>query len=141
MTKKAQTQAVKFVSEMNKVAEKLSKTRDEIRTREESWKKETDQLFADEKALKELLLQNLKTIGLQSVKVASGESYYISTTNDFKFPDPLVEEKWARENRCVRIDRTVLKQHLREAYKKDELPEGVEVTERETINVRKAKED
>ena len=125
---------------MNTTAEKLAVVRKHIGEREEAFKAATDALYAEERALKEELLGALKTVGLSSVKVASGEAYSISRVPTFHFVNPLVEDKWAREHRCVRIDRTMLGQMLRKTYEKGELNTAeVEVGERETISIRKPK--
>lgn len=139
MASSKKTAAANYIQKMNERAEELSKVRAEIRVREEKWKEETDHLFARERELKESLLDDLQSIGLSSVKVASGESYFISKTHDFEIKNPLQYDSWARDQRCVRIDKLLVKQRLNAALKKGELPEFVQPVERETISVRQAK--
>ena len=137
---RGQKQAQDFIAAMNATAEKLAQVRFDLNTQEERFKMETDNLYAEEKALKEELMGALKTVGLSSVKVASGEAYSISRVPTFHFKNPLAEDSWAREHRCVRIDRTMLGQMLRKDFDRGALDTDlVEVGERETISIRKPK--
>ena len=140
MAAKGQKSAANFIAGMNSTAEKLTAVRHEIGRREEAFKEQTDALYTEERALKEELLGALKTVGLSSVKVTSGEAYSISRVPTFHFKNPLIEDQWAREHRCVRVDRTMLGQMLRKVYEKGELDTAqVDVGERETISIRKPK--
>jgi len=137
---RGQKSAANFIAGMNATAEKLAVVRAELGRREEAFKEQTDALYTEERALKEELLGALKTVGLSSVKVASGEAYSISRVPTFRFVNPLVEDKWAREHHCVRVDRTMLGQMLRKEYERGQLSTAeVEVGERETISIRKPK--
>lgn len=140
MAAKGQKSAANFIAGMNATAEKLTAVRKQIGEREEAFKAQTDALYAEERSLKEELLGALKTVGLSSVKVTSGEAYSISRVPTFHFVNPLVEDKWARDHRCVRVDRSMLGQMLRKSYEKGELNTAeVTVGERETISIRKPK--
>lgn len=137
---KGEKAAVNFVDAMKATAEKLATVRADLNTREERFKAETNELYASEKALKEELMAALKTLGLSSIKSSTGENYSISRVPTFKFLNPLEEDRWARENRCVRVDRTMLGQMLRKQYDAGKLDTTlVEVGERETISIKKPK--
>lgn len=138
----AKSAAAKFVGKMNDRAERLSVVRALINDRDEEYKRQTEALFTEEKELKEGLLEDLKTLGLSSVKVSSGDAYVISHKKDFIINDPIAANSWAKQNNCARVDKRILDTRLGEMLKKgDELPAFVEVSERETISIRKAKED
>lgn len=126
---------------MNKSAERLSYVRGQIRSREERFKEETDALFVEERALREDLLVGLKMMGLSSVRTSSGDSYVLAKTHDFEISNPLAFETWARDNRCVTIDKRAAKQRLLASFKEGTLPEFAKPVDKETISVRSAKKE
>lgn len=136
---KGQKAAANFVAEMNARAERLAEVRGKLREREEQYKADTDAWFAEERQLKEQLLADLKTIGLKSIKTTSGESYVISTTHAYEARNPLELERWATEQRLVRVDRELIKSKLRTLDRAGQLPEFITVIDKETISIRKPK--
>lgn len=122
-------------------AARLAEVRSLIGTREEAFKKETDDLYSEEKALREEILLGLKGVGLNSIRTDAGESYAITRTQDFVPTNPIAYEQWARDNRCVRVDARIAKQRLRDLFKKGEVPSFIEVQERETISIRSPKKE
>ena len=138
---KKKLSAKEEVELMNTSAERLAYVRSQIRSREERFKEETDEFYLEEKQLREDILLGLRTMGLKSVGTSSGESYYISKTNDFEVTNPLEYENWARAERCVTVDKKAVRQRLTALLKAGNImPTFVKVNERETINVRSAKE-
>lgn len=129
------------VNLMNQIAERLSAVRRLINNHEERFKQETDELYREEKQLREDILLGLKTMGLSSVRTESGESYFIAHTYDFEITDPLAYEVWARENRCVSIDKRLAKQRLLALSKEDQVPAFANPVPRDTINVRSPKKE
>lgn len=140
MTKK-KLSAREEIDLLNSKAERLAEVRKIIRTTEERFKQETDSVYAEEKELKSELLLGLKMVGLSSVKTTAGDSYFISRKNDFIIINPLEADKYARDERCVRIDKRILDQRLARALKEGQLPGFVKAEERETISVRSAKKE
>ncbi len=140
-TKKKVVGAADFVAAMNTSAERLAEVRLLINGREEAFKKETDDLYNEEKALKEDLLVALKTIGLSSVKTSSGESYVISHKHRFGVKNPIALEDYARKERCVTIDKKALNQRFAKAFKEGTLPDFVTPEPYETISIRGAKKE
>lgn len=134
-------EAKDYITAMNVSAERLSDVRRLINGREEAFKTETNGLYAEEKSLKEDLLAALKTIGLSSVKTASGDSYLISKKHRFAVKDALALDKYARDERCVTIDKKALNQRFTEAFKKGTLPDFVTPEPYETISIRGAKKE
>lgn len=130
-----------FVEEVKTTGEELAAVRLEIRSREERWKEETDHLYQREKALKEKMLEDLRGAGLASLKVSNGETFSISKTFDYRIINPIAYDTYARENRCVRVDSTAVKQRIRKAVEAGEKLDFLELTERETISIRSPKKE
>ena len=136
---KGQKAATDYVASMKAKAEELAGVRLELGSREARFKEETAVLYEREAALKGELMENLKTLGLSSIKASTGESYAITRVPTFKFTNPIAEDAWARSHQCTTIDRKTLAVKLKLAFERKELPTEVEVGERETISIRKPK--
>jgi len=126
---------------LNEMAERLQQVRMNIKTAEARFKAETDADYTAEKELKAELVLGMKKIGIKSVGVIDGDTYALTKTHDFVTNNPIAEMEWAKTQRVLRIDRTLIKQRYRDALKKNELPDFVEAVPRETISIRTAKKD
>ena len=120
---------------MNSRAEELYKVRAELGTREEEYKQKTDTLFAREAELRSQILEDLRTIGLKSIKVMAGDSYFISKREKYLPKDLVKFDRWARENNLVTVNNEMVKTHL---GRMETLPDFIEKVESESISVRKA---
>jgi hypothetical protein len=130
-----QEQAKQFIADMNAKAEELYTVRAELSTREEEYKQKTDNLFAREAELRAKILEDLRTIGLKSIKVTAGDSYFISKREKYLPKDLMKFDRWARENNLVTINNEMVKTHL---GRMETLPDFIEKVETESISVRKA---
>lgn len=136
---KLQAQTAKYIADMNGRAEELHRVRGELQTREERYKQETDDLFKREAELREQLLEDLKVIGLKSIKVVAGDSYFISKRIKYLAKSVIHFESWARENNLVKIDNEMVKTYLwRVESHGEQLPDFIEKVESDSISVRKA---
>ena len=135
--------AADFMKELHEKAEKLREVSAWLREREEMFKQETDAKFAEQDLLRSELLSALKTLGLSSVKVASGDSFIISKRKSFQFENEIALIKWATQHKLVTPDKMLVKQKLTKLLGTPEFPEFAKVVEQESITVRKAagKED
>lgn len=132
-------QAKDFVSEMNAKAEELYVVRQNLNTREERFKKETDELYMQEAALKAELLTSMKAVGLKSVKVSNGDSFIISKRPAIEVLNESSFNLWAIKQKLVKPDLEKIKAHLKSLVKMGkELPLSVEFTNRDSVSVRKA---
>lgn len=134
-----QAQTARYISDMNGRAEELHRVRMDLKTREERYKQETDDLFKRESELREQLLEDLKVIGLKSIKVAAGDAYFISKRTKYLAKSVIHFESWARENNLVKIDNDMVKTYLgRVESHGEQLPDFIERVESESISVRKS---
>lgn len=138
---KKKIDAKEYIGAMNATAERLSEVRKALNTREEEFKKLTDALYAEERSLKEELIIALRHVGLSSVKTSAGENYSITKGYSFIVKNELQFDAWAREQRIVRVDKTLANQRFRKLVKEGALPEFVEAEERDTISIRSPKKD
>lgn len=135
MARKPSIESVKTTGEL------LAEVRAEIRIFEERKVLEAGDMFDREKLLKEKLLADLKSVGLASFKAASGETYSITKTFDYSITNPIAYDKYARDNRCVRVDATAMKQRIRAAVGKGEELSFIDIRPRETISIRSPKKE
>lgn len=135
----ASSAAAKFMTEISAKAELLNRKRRSIDTLKEKHKRESDQLFAEISKLKGEVLAGLKIVGLKSVKVRGGASYFISKTHGFEIKNPLALHGWAAQKKLVRPDMDLVKQELKKLAEKNELPAFVAPVEGETISYRSNK--
>lgn len=133
--------AADFMKGLHSKAEKLKETREFLAQREEEYKKMTDEAFATEKKLKEELLGDLKTLGLKSVKVANGDSFFISPRKSFIIKNEIAMMKWAELNKLMKPDTILLKQKLEACFKSNALPSFAEVEVKESISFKANKTD
>ena len=138
MTKnnKDQIAAANFVKNVSSKAEELHRLRKGIDALKEKQKKEMDERFEKVALLKAEVLAGLKMIGLSSVKVREGASYFISKTHGFKIKNELALNGWARLKKLVRPDMDLVKQELKKLADKNKLPSFAEPVEGETISYR-----
>lgn len=135
----ASTAAAKFMTEISAKAELLHRKRRSIDALKEKHQRETDQLYADISKLKGEVLAGLKVVGLSSVKVRGGASYYIAKTHGFEIKSDIHLRAWATEKRLVRPDMDLVKQELRKLAEKKQLPAFVAPVDGETISYRSNK--
>lgn len=130
-----------FMQEMNDLAEELYKVRSDLSTREERFAKETDENYAKEALLKAQLLERLKAVGLKSVKVSSGDSWFISNRPSVEVLQEHNFNAWAVEQNLVKPDTDKIKAKLKAMVEKNEtLPPSVRLVDRDSISIRKSKE-
>jgi len=133
--------AADFVKDVSAKAERLHKLRASIDKVKEKHQRELEGVFAEVSNLKAEVLSGLKIIGLSSVKVRGGASYYISKSKGFQIKSPIHLDGWAMERRLVKPDMDRVKQELRKLAKEDKLPSFVEPVETETISYRSNKKN
>lgn len=132
--------AASFMKDLKDKAEKLYSVRRELNTREEAYKLQTDHLFQEEAKLKAEILEGMNAIGTKSIKVDSGDSFYVSKSHGVEITNERAAIEWATAHRLVNVDKTLMKAKLKSmAEKGEQLPEGFKLYERDTISVRKAK--
>lgn len=131
--------AANFVKDVSAKAEQLHKLRKGIDALKEKHKREMDERFAIVSNLKAEVLAGLKLIGLSSVKVRGGASYYISKTHGFQVKSEIHLQGWAKERGLVRPDMERVKQELKKLAKAEKLPSFVEPVDGETISYRSNK--
>lgn len=124
------------MGDLSTKAERLYKVRKALVTREERFKKETETLFAEEAALKADVLDGLKSVNLASVRVRSGDTFFITKRKSFAITNPISMQKWAMKNRLVVPDKDLVKQKLKKLVELNKLPDFAELTEVDTISVR-----
>ena len=124
---------------MKKKAELLYLTRQSLGSIEERFKEETDSLYKHEAELKAELLEDLKTVGLKSIKVASGDSFFISNRPGVEVKNEIAFNAWAIKEKLVKPDTERIKAFLKGLVdRKVKLPPCVEFTNRDSISIRKA---
>lgn len=132
--------AKSFVKEMNDMAEELYQVRVSLNTQEERFKRETDDLYNKEAFIKAQLLERLKAVGLKSVKVSSGDSWFISKKIGVSVLNELSFNAWATKNKLVKPDIEKAKDFLKKMIEnKKELPPCVEFVDKDSISIRKSK--
>lgn len=131
--------AANFVKDVSAKAERLHKLRKGIDAMKEKQRIELEARFAEVSTLKAEVLSGLKLIGLSSVKVRGGASYYISKTHGFQVKSQIHLDGWAREKGLVRPDMDRVKQELKKLAKAEKLPSFVEPVDGETISYRSNK--
>lgn len=142
MAKSKLDSARSFMDDMNKLAEELYSVRQSLNTREEEFKKKTDDLYTKEAELKAILLEQLKAVGLKSVKVASGDSWFISNRPSVEILKESEFTAWAIEQNLVKPDSERIKQKLKDIVAHGgELPSSVRLVDRDSISIRKVKEE
>lgn len=130
-----------FMKGMNELAEELHKVRIDLNTREERFEKETSENYAKEALLKSQLLERLKAVGLKSVKVSSGDSWFISNRPSVEILQEKTFNAWAEEKGWVKPDSENIKQNLKIMIDRGmELPSCVRLVDRDSISIRKSKE-
>lgn len=129
--------AAAFMGDLNAKAERLRQARKLLATREERYRKETEDLFREVATLKAAVLQGLKMVGLSSVKVRGGDTYFIAKRPTFEIKNPLSLRSWAVKQHLVRVDKEALHTRLLDLSRKKKLPSFVVKREMETISVRK----
>jgi hypothetical protein len=127
------------VKDVSAKAERLHKLRKGIDAMKEKQRIELEARFAEVATLKAEVLSGLKLIGLSSVKVRGGASYYISKTHGFQVKSQIHLDGWAREKGLVRPDMDRVKQELKKLAKAEKLPSFVEPVDGETISYRSNK--
>lgn len=140
MAKKTTTDHAKtFMAEMNTLAEELYVVRQGLNTREERFKEETSTLYEKEAVLKADLLERLKAVGLTSVKVSSGDTWFISKRPVVDVKNELALQAWAIDQKLVKPDQDKIKARLKDMVaEKVDLPTFLGLSDRETISIRKA---
>ena len=129
--------ASKAIRNIQDLAEKLYALRQEITAKEEENKKELEALKTERDAAQQLLLNKLNENGLVSLKVKSGDSFIKGTRKSIEIISEVYARKWAKENDCFSVDKTLVAQKLKDL---SEIPKCFDVVESEYISVRKAKE-
>lgn len=138
---KNQKAAANFMAEMHKKSEELYKVRQLLNTREEEFKKNTEEWYEKEKTIKAELLDSLKTLGLTSIKVSSGDSFCITKRKSVDVLDDQLFTKWAISEHLVIPDKLKIKAKVESLVKGGtELPTFMKLVEFDSISVRKAKE-
>ncbi len=117
-----------------KTAEELSKLRQEEAKIKEKFEEMLKPLKEEKEKKQAELIQELHEIGLSSVKVESGESYAIKKGKSLIVTSEAMALKWAIDNRAVSINKTIVKQKLKDT---DEVPKGFNYEEREFISISK----
>ena len=85
------------------------------------------------------LLEDLKTVGLKSIKVASGDSFFISNRPGVEVKNEIAFNAWAIKEKLVKPDTERIKAFLKGLVdRKVKLPPCVEFTNRDSISIRKA---
>ncbi len=127
----------KAIKNIQDLAEKLSQLRQEIALKEEANRKELEAMKTERDATQEVILNKLNENNLVSLKVKNGDSFVKSTRKSIEIVSEVYARKWAKENDCFNIDKTLVAQKLKEL---PEVPKCFDVVETEFISVRKAKE-
>lgn len=131
--------AANFMAGLHSKSEELYKVRMWLNDREENFKKETEAMYAKEAELKAQLLGNLNTLGLKSVKVKSGDSFYITKSSGVEVLNETLLVDWAIKNKIAKPDSKMLKEKLKSMIKKgEEIPTFVKFYEKDSIGVRRA---
>ena len=125
----------KVIERIKANAEALAQIRVSIDNYKEDTKKVIDALELEKASIQALLLTDLRNEGLTSIKSSTGESYSRMMTKSLEVTNELQAFKWAYENRAVSINKTLVKQKLKDAT---EVPVGFEMVESEYISCRKA---
>lgn len=131
--------AANFVKDVSEKAERLHKLRRGIDAMKEKQRIELESRFAEVANLKAEVLAGLKLIGLSSVKVRGGASYFISKKKGFQIKSEIHLQGWAKEKGLVRPDMDLVKQALGKLTKDDKLPSFAVPVETETISYRNPK--
>ena len=114
-------------------AEKLANLRKLIEEKE----LEIKPLKIERDKTQELLIADMHSTGLKSVKVKSGESYTMATRSGITVNNEIQAFKWAYDNKAVTIDMRMAGQVIKEM---PEPPPGFAKVESEYIRVTKPKE-
>lgn len=126
--------------EVQPKAERLAEVRSLLDTREERFKVETNDLYEEEKVLKELLLGKLKEAGMTSVKVKNGNTVAIIPSKRVEILNEPLALKWAAEHMLVSFNKTLMKSKLNEMMdNKYPLPAFVRLEEGESVSIKKPK--
>jgi len=129
--------ATTSLTKITSKAERLYEIRKLISDKEDALKLELEALKTERDVVQLELIADLNKTGLESIKVASGETYTKAIRKGISITNEVFALKWALEAKAVKIDTLVASQLLRNAT---ELPEGIEAVSTEYISVRKPKE-
>lgn len=122
------------LKEITEKAERLYELRQLIAAKEAKVKEELDPLKAERDAMQTILVDDLKVVGLSSIKVASGETYTKATKKGIAVIDEIKALRWAIRENAVKIDSVAATRLLRNATV---MPEGIAAVETNYISVRK----
>lgn len=128
--------ANKTITKIKDAAEQLYKIRKQIEAIEEENKKTLEVLKVDRDVIQSLLISDLKKQGISSIKVSTGDSFYLGKHKGVEIVNEAQAFKWAYDQKAVSINKTIVAQILKESK---DIPAGFELIETEFISVKKGK--
>lgn len=128
----------KTIKKMQKDAEMLYNLRQLIDEKRDEYRKEMDILELERDSIEAILVANLKNNDLASLKVSSGDSFYIKKNKGINITNDALAFGWAYDNKAVSINKRIVAQILKESK---EMPPGFDLVENESIGIKKKKVD
>ena len=129
----------KQIDNLMELARDLYHIRKEIDQYEEAFKEMQDERKARKEALQEKLLASFHKVGITSIKVPEGDTVTLAKRKGIEIFSEAHALEWARNNRCVNIDRRLMAQKLKDATSEQMQLVGMRMIENEYISVRAPK--
>lgn len=132
--------ASKIIEKIKEKAEALAQTRKEIEAIEFEKELQLKSLKLTRDTLQEELIEALRKEDLASIKTSEGMTFARAKRQSIEFVNEFDAFEWAYKNRCVSVNKILLKSTLKDL---EELPKEFIYSETEYISVRGAnkKED
>lgn len=108
-----------IVQKIQSKAQELYEIRKKIVEIEEQHKQDLKGLKIQRDLLQSELIDQMTDTGLKSLKVESGDTFSVGTRKGIAVTSEPHALKWAMDNRCVSINKTLLAQKLKEV---EEMP-------------------